>query len=305
MKPMQFVREVVKDLVKKVGPINRLLSERTYLRDKVSDLQWQIIALQDENKKLVSTQIPINSPDPAAAPVSAPVPVEVPIMQQMNVRLDLSHKFIRGEGIEIGALHGPLPYAKSQAMVKYVDRMSVEDLYKHYPELKPHPLVPVDIIDNAEKLLTIADGSQDFIIANHLLEHCQDPIGTLMVFERKLKPGGILYLAIPDKRETFDKCREITTLQHLINDHEQGPCWSKRQHFEEWVSIWIKDRNSMEFKNQVDELYNMDYSIHYHVWTEREFLELILYSIQKNTPHFNIRAFQHNGEEFITVLQKS
>src|SRR5438309_632310 len=48
--------------------------------------------------------------------------------------------FLRGDGIEIGALHQPLPVPAS-ARVKYVDRMTVADLRRQYEELAAEPLV--------------------------------------------------------------------------------------------------------------------------------------------------------------------
>ncbi len=69
--------------------------------------------------------------------------------------------YLRGHGIEIGALHRPHRVPGS-ANVKYVDRMTVPDLRRQYPELAAEKLLPVDIVDNGERLATIADRSQDF-----------------------------------------------------------------------------------------------------------------------------------------------
>ncbi len=80
--------------------------------------------------------------------------------------------YIQGNGIEIGALHNPLRVPPG-VKVAYVDRLSVQDLRKHYPELNDKELVNVDIIDDGEKLSTIADASTDFVIANHFIEHTQ------------------------------------------------------------------------------------------------------------------------------------
>ena len=52
-------------------------------------------------------------------------------------------------------------------VVRYVDRMSVEDLCQQYPEMADQNLVHVDIIADGEMLDGIEDGSQDFVIANH------------------------------------------------------------------------------------------------------------------------------------------
>src|SRR5687768_15644014 len=87
-----------------------------------------------------------------------------------RARRRLARQYLRGAGLEVGALHHPLP-APAAARVRYVDRMSVPDLRKHYPDLAAEPLVPVDVVDDGERLATVPDGLQDFLIANHFLEH--------------------------------------------------------------------------------------------------------------------------------------
>ncbi len=85
-------------------------------------------------------------------------------------------------------------------------------LRQHYPELANENLVPVDIIDDGEKLATFKDRSQEFVIANHFLEHASrirlEPSDGLL---QVLRLQGILYLAVPDKRFTFDAERPLTT----------------------------------------------------------------------------------------------
>ena len=89
--------------------------------------------------------------------------------------------------------------------MRYVDRMPVTLLRRHYPELDELPLVEIDDVgDDGERLQTIEAQSQDFVIANHLLEHTEDPISTIRNWLRVLRPGGVIYMAVPDKRHTFD-----------------------------------------------------------------------------------------------------
>src|SRR5690349_5671213 len=90
-----------------------------------------------------------------------------------DTRRAVAAAFLRGEGIEIGALHHPLIVPRN-VKVKYVDRMKVADLRRHYPELVNQPLVETEIVDDGETLGTLADQTQDFVIANHFLEHCQN-----------------------------------------------------------------------------------------------------------------------------------
>jgi hypothetical protein len=92
----------------------------------------------------------------------------------VSARTRIANGYLSGEGIEIGALHNPLPMPRS-ARVRYVDRLPVSELRAHYPELEHEPLVQVDILDDGERLATIADSSLDFVVANHFLEHTQDP----------------------------------------------------------------------------------------------------------------------------------
>jgi len=72
----------------------------------------------------------------------------------------VAFQYLRGSGIEIGPLHQPLEVS-SQANVRYVDRMPVEEL-KQYPELSAYNLVEPDILDDGETLSSISDDSVDF-----------------------------------------------------------------------------------------------------------------------------------------------
>jgi SAM-dependent methyltransferase len=138
--------------------------------------------------------------------------------------------YISGDGLEIGALNGPLRLPTG-ARVRYVDRLSMADLREHYPGLD---LVEVDIIDDGERLTSVPKASQDFIIANHFLEHCEDPLRTLQTLASRIKLGGVLFMAVPDADLTFDRERQSTTFSHLIEDHDLGPAQSREQHYREW-----------------------------------------------------------------------
>ena len=213
----------------------------------------------------------------------------------------IAEAYLKGDGIEIGALHDPLKVPRS-ARVKYVDRLSVADLRKQYPELDSQKLVDVDIIANGELLETIADASQDFVIANHFIEHCQDPIRALLSMFRVLKVGGKLYMAVPDKRYSFDLDRPITPLEHLFRDFKEGPEWSKRQHFEEWVRLVNKVEDVEEFKKQVEVNMEMDYSIHFHVWTQREMFDFV--AAMRDLVAFDIELVLRNVNEVVFVFRK-
>jgi predicted SAM-dependent methyltransferase len=215
----------------------------------------------------------------------------------------IADAYLTGTGIEIGALHKPLdlPFTAS---VKYVDRMSVADLRRQYPELGSLDLVHVHIIDDGERLSTIPDGSQDFVIANHFIEHCQNPIMTLANIFRVLKEGGVLYLGVPDKRFTFDKDRQVTPLEHIVRDYWEGPEWSKEEHFHDWVRLVNKVEDDRAVEQQVAELIEIDYSIHFHVWTQSEIIALILSLREHLDVNYDIEIFLKHRNECIFVLRK-
>lgn len=55
-----------------------------------------------------------------------------------------------------------------------------------------------DIVADVSMGLPFEPASQDTIIARHILEHCQDPIMTLSIWNGVLKTGGRLIIAVPD-----------------------------------------------------------------------------------------------------------
>jgi len=221
----------------------------------------------------------------------------------MQVRDFVARLHLRGSGLEIGALHQPLALPPG-AQVKYVDRLQVAELRRQYPELDPLPLVQVDIIDDGERLGSVPDASQDFVIANHFLEHCGDPIGSFGTLLRVLKPGGLIYMAIPDKRFTFDQERPLTTLEHLTRDHTDGPDGSKRGHFEEYAQFVHKMSSAEEVTRETDRLIELDYSIHYHVWRQTEMFELISVLQTRYGYDFDVEMFVKNDIEAIFVFKR-
>ncbi len=222
-----------------------------------------------------------------------------------DARAVLAASFLSGEGLEIGPLHQPLrlpPYARA----KYLDRMPVEDLQREYPELADWALTPVDVIDDGETLSTIEPETQDFIVANHFLEHCENPIATIQTHLKKLKSGGVLFYAVPDKRYTFDHLRPTTPLDHMIGDYEHGPASSRREHYDEWARLVDTFDGETEEQTlaRARRLEDERYSIHMHVWTQIEFLRLILACRELLDEAFDLEAASRQMIEFIVVLRK-
>jgi SAM-dependent methyltransferase len=217
-------------------------------------------------------------------------------------RSRLARRYLRGSGIEIGALNNPLR-ASRKANVLYVDKYTKDQLYKRYPELVNKRLVNVDIIDDAETLLRIPDCSQDFLIANHLFEHTQNTFKTMANFLRVLRPNGCLFMAIPEMRFSFDRKREPTSLEHLIRDYKDGPSWSKESHYDDWVeNVSNLDGHQAELEKQ--RLMEMNYSIHYHAWTTAEIIDFLSYFNRFDKRVYQVECIERAGKEVIIVLRK-
>ena len=143
--------------------------------------------------------------------------------------------WLRGTGIEIGGLHRPLQVPHADRII-YVDHLNRDELRKVYPELADLDLVDVDVIGTAEDLSAFDDGSLDFVIANHLVEHLEYPVRALREFTRVLRPGGLIFMALPDKRVTFDRKRQLTTPEHIVQEERlQSADQTRWDHFLDWA----------------------------------------------------------------------
>ncbi len=222
-----------------------------------------------------------------------------------DTRRELAAEFFRGSGVEIGALHLPMAMPTGVS-VRYVDRMTIPELREHYPELDGQDVAPVDVVDDGETLSTIEPESVDFIAANHFLEHCEDPIRTITNHLGKLRPGGVLFYAVPDKRYTFDFRRPRTPLSHLIADHEDGGQRSRSEHYLDWIRLVHPEGESPDHQTAYQlaaDLEARGYSIHFHVWTQADLLALLLYC-HEELGSFEIEAVRRVGMENIVVLRK-
>ena len=214
--------------------------------------------------------------------------------------------WLRGDGIEIGALNQPLGVHR-RARVRYVDRLSVEEQRQEYPELATEQFAPVDVIGSAEDLSQFEDSSIDFVIANHLLEHLEDPIAGLLEFQRVLRCGGVVYLGLPDQRRTFDRERALTSVAHLLCDHEDGVLTSRRDHYVDWARH-VAHVEPEELDEYVEAQMSNAYSIHFHCWQPDTFLDFFVAAREKFELDFELVALAppEKGDdlEFIVIIAK-
>lgn len=219
------------------------------------------------------------------------------------MRREVARTYLRGQGVEIGALHRPLAVPKG-VKVSYVDRASVPELRRQYPEFKGLPFAPVHILSDGQTLEGIPDASQDFVIANHVIEHMEDPILALKNWLRVLRPRGVIYLVLPDKRFTFDAPRDVTSIEHMLKDHHEGPHVSRADHYRDWAKK--VDRVTPEHVElHAQDLEKRKVSIHYHVWDTPAFTRFLLHAQAELHLPFEIELLRQNRHETVFILSKA
>lgn len=235
---------------------------------------------------------------------------------------------LSGEGVEFGALDGPLQVPQG-VKVRYADHMSNEQLKAKYPDLNA---IPVDIVLSDSTLDEIGDGSQDFIIANHVIEHLPNPIGALRTWERKLKDNGVLYLSFPIGEYCPDKGRPDTSLKHLLEDDRRGTSNACDEHLLAFIlhwspssfanpeniravlkKMWAEDREMLndtdviapENRDTVASIVeDRDYEVHHHIFTLDTLLGSTKAASSKLQP-FDLSLYRGLFNEVIVVFRKS
>lgn len=222
-------------------------------------------------------------------------------------RRALARRWLRGDGIEIGALHNPFPLP-ARARVRYVDLMSPTENASRHPELASRKLVSVDILDDGETLNSIPEDSLDFVIGSHFLEHTQNPIGTIRNHASKLRTGGVLLYALPDKRHTFDRMRALTSFDHLVRDDRDGPECSRWDHYRDFAEH-VDGFEGDGIDDQARRLQDDDNRIHFHVFdteTARTFFERTTELLEGEGTNTRLRLveFRPNGAECLAILRR-
>src|SRR5690606_4365358 len=103
------------------------------------------------------------------------------------------------------------------------------------PEYRPSPALEAgeNFYVDSHSLADMPPAQYDFLIASHVIEHLANPIKSVLEWKRLLRPGGTMILIAPCKRFSYDCDRPITTLAHLIEDHQKGVGEDDETHFEE------------------------------------------------------------------------
>jgi SAM-dependent methyltransferase len=111
--------------------------------------------------------------------------------------------------------------------------------FRYLPDAEPGR----QYIHDAMALRSIPDGTYDFVLASHILEHVANPLRALEEFHRVLKPRGWAIVLVPNQMYTFDHRRPVTTFAHLLADLSAGMDESDLTHLEEIVALHDLERD--------------------------------------------------------------
>ncbi|MGO9109839.1 MAG: methyltransferase domain-containing protein [Thermoguttaceae bacterium] len=120
-------------------------------------------------------------------------------------------------GLEIGPKHNPL-VRKSDGVVFYIDHADTEFIKKANddPLINNDDIVDIDIISGDRPLKELVPQPMDYVVASHVIEHVPDMIGWLLDLHGALKEDGLICLAVPDRRFTYDLHRPESTIGELV-----------------------------------------------------------------------------------------
>lgn len=190
---------------------------------------------------------------------------------------------LKGTGIEFGAGASPFP-VPLQCNVLFADALPYSELQTEmYPGQTGRDLIRPDYVTDIQTLSGISDNTLDFIVACHVIEHTANPIAAIEACHRALKAGGTLVLVVPDMGKTFDSKRQLTSLEHLIEDYESPSRDRDLDHYEEFYFKAFSTPGGYSLSEFSRKKQEEDFSIHFHTWTYESFSELIAWIDTKNT----------------------
>jgi len=98
------------------------------------------------------------------------------------------------------------------------------------------PLGRLHVIEGG-RLDGLPDDSWEVVLSSHVIEHIANPLAELEAWRRVLVPEGWIAMVAPHKEGTFDHRRPVTTLEHMVADHEAGTGEDDLTHLEESLRL--------------------------------------------------------------------
>lgn len=119
--------------------------------------------------------------------------------------------------LEIGPFNRPLV---SGSNVRFFDVLSEQELaVRAHAQGMPSDDIPkIDFVSRSGDL-TVVTQPFDYVLSSHCLEHQPNLISHLRQVERILRPSGLYFVLIPDKRYCFDFFIAESTVAEVLEAH--------------------------------------------------------------------------------------
>ncbi len=214
---------------------------------------------------------------PLAQPVSL---VPASLLEAANVfeaRAFLLKDY-RGSGVEFGAADNPLPLPLV-CDVKYADLFSPDQGVNKF---RTGEFVNINIKSSFDDMNDIENDSLDFLLGAHIIEHSPNPIEVIKKAHRKLKKGGRLFFVVPHMHYTFDKSRQLTSLEHLIQDFIDYQYNRDALNIMDFIGNTDPGvRDTIDAFGLCQKFLNKEpFDIHYHTFTEENFEAMLQWANQ-------------------------
>lgn len=186
-------------------------------------------------------------------------------------------RFLRGQGIEVGALQHPCPVPEGCDVVYYDRVTDDEEARRIYPEVEDADLQPVDRqLDLAKNGLgEFSDASLDFVILNQVIQQLGNPIRCVEEVFRVLRPGGHAVLSAPDKRFGVDGQRAITGWDHLLRDYLMKATDASDAHFVDIIALFYPGDFTLGVTAVEPRLKDIRLRENAHVWDTEAFRDFL------------------------------
>ena len=248
--------------------------------------------------------------------------------------LDTFDKILDLKGLEIGALNSPIIQSEDivdRGKIFYLDHLSTKELREKYradPSVNIDNIVNVDFVcPDGDFVKAVAGNHFDYIVASHVIEHVPNILKFFQDAQKILKPGGQLFLIIPDKRFTFDFERPETTFGTVLDSFLSNDAKPRLQavydHFAKSVEmsaheVWnglLEGKKSRKLLSSqlawdsANDVKSNDgyYDVHVNIFTPQSFFEILERAILHDIISFEVDKFEDTdvGQlEFFTVLKK-
>jgi hypothetical protein len=204
------------------------------------------------------------------------------------------------QGLEIGPLDKPI-VPKKGTRVLYADHLPTDklrDKYRGDQLVRNDHIQGVDIVFGPSGIKDAVGRRRfNYVLASHVIEHIPNPLGWFNEIYEFMEPGGILSLAIPDKRYCFDRLRGLTTATDWIG------AWLQKT--TRPTPVQILDALSNEVNHDGNGIWqeNIDPDDLTHVCDPREALRVALEALDSNE-YRDVHCWVFTPRSFCNLLRR-